>query len=98
MSHIEEHSAGLSEYEQYVLDALYCQETQTLGRELTLGERRKIRTEHIEALRRAAPPKKRGYKRTARADEIKILSGNRLFHREKFGHTSQNRFYENISA
>ena len=71
MSHIEERSAGLSEYEQYVLDALYCQETQTLGRELTLGERRNIRTEYVEALRRAALAKKRGYKRTAKADEIK---------------------------
>lgn len=71
MSHIEERSAELSEYEQYVLDALYCQKTQTLGRELTLGERRKIRTEHIEALLRAAPPKKRVYKRTTKADEIK---------------------------
>lgn len=57
--------------EQYVLDALYVQETQALGRELTLGKRRKIRAEYIDALRPAMSPKKRGYKRTAKANEIK---------------------------
>lgn len=71
MSHVEENATELSEYEQYVLDALYVQETQALGRELTLGERRKIRADYIDALRLATPPKKRGYKRTAKADEIK---------------------------
>ena len=71
MNNVAEHDADLSEYELYVLDALYLQETQSLGRELTLGERRSIRAEYIAALREATLPKKRGYKRTAKADEIK---------------------------
>lgn len=66
-----EHDAELDEYERYVLEALYTKEAQTLGRELTLGEQRKIRVEYIKTLRAARPPKKRGYKRTAKADEIK---------------------------
>ena len=69
MSNVEEHDADLSEYELYVLDALYLQETQSLGRELTLGERRSIRAAYITALREATPPKKRGYKRAVKPDE-----------------------------
>lgn len=64
-----EHDADLSEYELYVLDALYLQETQSLGRELTLGERRSIRAEYIDALRAVKPPKKRKGKRPVNVDE-----------------------------
>lgn len=64
-----EHDAELDEYERYVLEALYTKEAQTLGRELTLGEQRKIRVEYIKTLRAATPPKKRKGKRPVNVDE-----------------------------
>lgn len=64
-----EYDADLGEYERYVLKALYTKEAQMLGRELTLGEQRKIRVEYIKALHAARSPKKRGYKRAVKPDE-----------------------------
>lgn len=45
-----EHGANLSENEQHVLESLYTKETLVLGRELTLAEERKIRTEYVAAM------------------------------------------------
>ncbi|MEG0869934.1 MAG: DUF3811 domain-containing protein [Hafnia sp.] len=64
-----EHNVELGEYERYVLEALYAKEVQTLGRDLTLGEQRRIRVEYINALRDATPPKKRRGKRPVNVDE-----------------------------
>lgn len=60
MSNVGEHDADLSEYELYVLETLHLQETQALGRELTLGERRSIQAAYIAALHEATLPKKNG--------------------------------------
>lgn len=64
-----EHDADLDDYELHVLEALYVQEAQTRGRELTLGEQRKILLEYIKRLSDRKPVRKRQYKRVVRPDE-----------------------------
>ncbi|HAM3730836.1 TPA: DUF3811 domain-containing protein [Escherichia coli] len=66
-----EHDADLDDYELYVLEALYLQETQVRGRELTLGEQHKIRMEYIKGLSNTKLARKRQYKRVVKPDEAK---------------------------
>ncbi|ENA0198877.1 DUF3811 domain-containing protein [Salmonella enterica] len=52
-----------------MLEALYAKDAQTRGRELTLGEQRKIRLEYIKGLSNTKPVRKRQYKRAVKPDE-----------------------------